>query len=229
MKHTLLLVWTLAVMVVAVPAQGQYIYLDVNGDGLNFDREAAIGNIVQTDMLNAAMTAIDVWFVTNQIAEGSPAGCAADPSKSMTLQAYTVVLRTIGTGIVIYNGWADNLGFDSPYISGGDGTFVAAGQDAWFGRGTSTQGLPPGAWKLGTVSVTVTGTPVVLFGRASTISGEAQTAFMSACDGALSDNWIRFGAAPDIGTTADFSESFGTGHFDAVVQTTWGKIKDRYR
>ena len=227
MNHVLPLVWALAVLIPA-PAQAQYLYLDVNGDGLNFDREMAIGNnSVASDMLGPAVTAIDVWLVTDQMADGSAAGCAADPNKSMTLQAYTLILRTIGTGIVTFHGWTDNLGFDTPYISGGDGTFVAAGQDAWFGRGTNSPGLSPGAYKLGTISVSVTGIPVVSFATSSTINGEAQTAFLSACDGARHDNTLRLGPQGD--PDYDFSQSFGTGYFDDVVQTTWGKIKERYR
>lgn len=88
MKHSLLL-FTFAVITISQPAQGQYIYIDVNGDGLSYEREIANGNSdVAVDFLSPEVIAVDVWYVTNQNYDGTDATCAADPSKNMTIQAY---------------------------------------------------------------------------------------------------------------------------------------------
>jgi hypothetical protein len=225
MKHTLLLV--LGILAGAVPAQGQYIYLDVNGDGLNFDREAINNNFVPIDGLNSTVTSVDVYLVTDKVADGNAATCTSE--EPFTIGSYEVVLRNIGHGVVYFQGWTDAMGFEVPIISGGDGTFATGGTDAWVGRGSSSPDLPPGTYKLGTVSVTITGYPVILFGMNSSLDGYAETAFGSQCDGALFDSTIRLGPLSEIGITADFTESFGSTDYIGVVSTTWGKIKERYR
>ena len=228
MKHTLPFGWALAVIVAAVPAQAQYIYIDVNGDGLNYDREVTIGNgDVAVDFLSPEVTAVDVWYVTNQNYDGTAATCLTDPSKSLTIQGYTTILRSIGNGTVTFQGWTDNLGFNLPGITAGDGTFATVNGDAWFGRATTPPGLVAGAHKLGTLAVTVTGCPTLIFGASSLIDGFAETTFTSACDGARSDNILRLGPQGEPGY--DFSVSFGTICGIGVETTTWGKIKERYR
>jgi hypothetical protein len=226
MKHTLLLV-VLGILAGVVPAQGQYVYLDVNGDGLNFDREAMIGNAVPSDLLSAADTAVDVYFVTDKMADGSDATCTS--AEPFTIVTYEAVLRYTGSGTVTFHSWTDNLGFMIPMITAGDGTIATSGNDVWFGRGSGPAGLPPGLYKVGTLNITVTGQPMLIFGMNSTISGNAQTAFASQCDGALFDGTIRLGPISELGITADFAESFGAAYVNPIVSTTWGKIKERYR
>jgi hypothetical protein len=225
MKRTLLLV-VLGMLACVLPARAQYVYLDVNGDGLNYEREISVGNQVPVDILNASVTAIDVWFVTNQSADGTAVECQQDPNLNLSIVGYTAILRYTGSGTVTFNGWTDALGFNTGYITEGDGTFATAGTDAWFGRYGTPPGFPPGAHKIGTVSVTVTGSPSVVFGTSSDISGNAETYFISQCQGARFDSTIRLGpAGPDY----DFQESFGILQTNPVVPTTWGKIKERYR
>ncbi len=122
---------------------------------------------------------------------------------------------------MVYNGWTDNLGFPFPIITAGDGTFAAAGADVWVGRGGNPPGLAPGNYKLGTLSITVAGTPHLSFATSSTLSGNAQTAFGSACDGNQFDSTIRLGD--------DFTDNCGTDFANPVTETTWGKIKNIYR
>ena len=226
MKRILVLV-VLGILAGALPAQGQYVYLDVNGDGLNFDREALLENEVPADNLHSGITAIDVYFVTDKVADGSDAICAS--AKPFTMGSYEAVLRYTGTGTVTFHSWSDALGFGIPIITAGDGTFVTAGTDTWFGRGTAPPGLLPGTYKVGTINVTVTGHPIVIFGTGSSLSENAQTAFGSQCDGALFNSTIRLGPVDQLGITADFAESFGTSLTTPVMSTTWGKIKTRYR
>ena len=224
MKNCLLSLAVVAVLAIAGPAYSQYVYLDVNGDGVNFDREAGVGNSVPSDALSAGVTAIDVYYTTDKMADGSAATCiSAEP---YTLGSYEAVLRTTGSGTVTFTGWTDALGFAVPIITAGDGTFATAGTDTWFGRGGSPPGLAPGTYKVGTIHVTVTGTPTVMFGTSSSISGNAQTAFGSQCDGARFDSTIRLGPAGD--PDYDFTESFGSTAPTPVVKSTWGKIKTLY-
>ena len=153
--------------------------------------------------------------------------CGVDPSESVTIQGYTTILRYVGQGTATFQGWTDNLGFALPNISRGDGTFATGGTDVWFGRRTTAPALPPGTYKVGTLAVTITGCPTLLFGTASSIDGYAETTFTSACDGARFDNMIRLGPPGD--PNYDFGASFGTLCGIAVVNTTWGKIKRDYR
>jgi len=172
-------------------------------------------------------TAIDVWFVTNQMADGSAAVCDEDPTKLMSFGSYEAVLRYTGSGTVTFTGWTNALaGFTIGLITAGDGTFVTSGTDTWFARGTSPPGLPPGTYKVGTIGVTVTGTPTVIWGTDSQLSGNAQTSFGSNCDGARFDNTIRLG--PQGHPDYDFFQSFGTTAPIPVVKSTWGKIKTLY-
>lgn len=227
MKNCLLTLAVVAALAIAGPAYSQYVYLDVDGDGLNYDREVQNGNLgAGSDALSAGTTAIDVWFVTNEMADGSAAVCDEDPSRLLSLGSYEAVLRYTGTGTVTFNGWNDALGFAIGIITAGDGTFATAGADTWFGRGGNPPGLAPGTYKAGTISVTVTGTPTVIFGTSSSISGNAQTAFGSNCDGARFDNTIRLGPQGD--PDYDFFQSFGTTAPTPVVKSTWGKIKTLY-
>jgi hypothetical protein len=226
MKNCLLFLAVVAAMAVAGPAYSQYVYLDVNGDGLNFDREADVGNAVPSDNVSIATTTIDVYFVTDQNGDGSASTCAS--AEPFTMGSYEAVLRSTGSGTVTFNGWTDNMGFAVPIITAGDGTFAASGTDTWFGRGGNPPGQPPGTYRVGSVSVTVTGTPTVIFGMNSTISGNAQTAFGSQCDGALFDSTIRLGPLSEIGITADFTDSYGSTAPTPVVKSTWGKIKTLY-
>ena len=225
MKHALLLVWTVTVVGVAVPAQGQYLYLDVSGDGLNFDREVAAGNLgVVPDYLWAAyVKEVDVYLVTNEGFDGT-ATCTS--GEQFTIGSYQVILRYVGYGSVTVQGWTDAMGFDEPNISAGDGTLVVAGPDIWIGR-AGTSHKSPGKYKLGTLHITITGFPVLAFASSSGIDAAAQTAFASECDGVRSDGLIRLGPSND--PNFDFGESWGTTTFTAVANTTWGKIKERYR
>jgi hypothetical protein len=210
----------------ASSALAQYLYLDVNGDGLNFDREAVVGNLVSPDGLSPAVTSVDVYLVTDHLQDGSVATCASE--EPFTIGSYEVVLRsTTNHGGVFFQGWTDAMGFEIPIIAGGDGTFVTGGTDAWFGRGSSSSDLPPGTYKLGAVSIVVTGFPTIFFGTSTALNGNAVTAFGSECDGVRRDGRLYLG--PFLGDSSDFAASFGSTEATGVVSTTWGRIKERYR
>lgn len=227
MKNCLLTLAVVAALAIAGPAYSQYAYLDVNGDGLNYDREVANGNNgAGSDAIGPGTTSIDVWFVSNQMADGSAAVCDEDPNRNLTMGSYEAVLKYTGSGTVTFNGWTDNMGWTIGLITAGDGTFATAGADSWFARGGAPPGVAPGTYKVGTISVTVTGSPIVSFGTASAISGNAQTSFGSQCDGARFDNTLRLGPQGD--PDYDWFQSFGTTAPTPVVKSTWGKIKTLY-
>jgi len=194
---------------------------------LTKDKARPLSQVIdEKAIVNAAVTAVDVYFATDQNGDGSASVCTS--AEPYTLGSYEAVLRYTGSGIVTFNSWTDALSFPFPIITAGDGTFATAGNDTWFGRGGAPPGLPPGLYKVGTLNITVTGTPVLTFGMNSSISGNAQTAFGSQCDGALFDSTIRLGPLSEIGITADFTDSYGSTAPTPVVKSTWGKIKTLY-
>ncbi len=214
MKQCLLLLAATAVLLVGAPAYSQFVFLDTNGDGVNSFTDTQLLD----DVLLPGPNSVDVYFVTDQNRNGSAAVCAS--AEPFTISSYEFTLRSSGSGSLVYNGWTDNLGFPFPIITAGDGTFAAAGTDCWVGRGANPPGLAPGKYKLGTLSVTVTGSPVLSFVTLSTIDPNAQTAFGSACDGNQFDSTIRLGD--------DFQDNLGTEPKVPVITTTWGKIKQTY-
>ena len=87
----------------AAPASAQYMYLDVNGDGVN----------TTADVLTSASTGVDVWLTTNANADGSPATCnvSANP---LDLQSYEFFLHATG-GSAVFGAWTDNVGFPTSF------------------------------------------------------------------------------------------------------------------
>src|SRR6185503_16433733 len=106
-------------------------------------------------------------------------------------------------------------------ITIGDHTFATAGTDAWFGRGNAAA-VAPGKYKVGTLSISVTGTPKLDFVCSSSIDFSAQTAFGGHCYSPLFDNTNR------LCEQYPQSNAFGTEAPVPVVPTTWGKIKTMY-
>jgi len=214
MKRCLLFLAVAAGLMVGAPAYSQYYFLDVNGDGLN----SKTNPLLPDDVLNSTKTSMDVYVVTDKNRDGSTAICSS--AEPFTINQYEFVLHTSGSGSVTFNAWADNMGFTVGLALCGDGTICTGGGDAWIARGSGTQ-LAPGKYKLGTVSITVTGTPVVDIVTTTSLNGNAQTDFGSACDGANFDSLIRLGM--------DFTDADGTEPTTPVQPTTWGKIKKLYQ
>jgi hypothetical protein len=191
-------------MMAAAPASAQFIYMDVNGDG----------QCTSSDVLSSSVTAIDIYIDTDTNADGSPATCpTGDPVEPLSMNSYTIVLQS--TGGVTYGAWTDATGFTVAFGTGSDAT------DFWVGYGGSSY-LPPGApHKLGTVAVTVTGSPALRFSTSTPLSVEGVTLFGSECAGNVNfDNTLRLGT--------DFYDACVLGTFTPVTSTTWGKIKKIY-
>lgn len=217
MRNCLLLLAVVGVMLVGAPANSQYLFVDVNGDGknsLNTTNPFHAG--APDDVLGPGVTSVDVWFVTNQNADGSAATC----SQPFQINSYEFIFRSSGSGSVAYGAWTDNM---TGMLGGalcGDGTICTGGADVWVAKYKFTYD-PPGTYKVGTLAITVTGSPKIDFVTSSTLSGSAQTAFGSSCPGINGDNTLRLGQ--------DYPTAHGTESPIPVTNTTWGKIKTLYQ
>jgi PKD repeat protein len=147
----------------AARASAQYMYLDVNGDGVN----------TAADVLAPSTTAVDVWLRTNVNKNGGPAACNTGDGQpnpgDLDINSYEFFLHATG-GSLTYGAFTDNMAFGSSF-----GTFLNA-TDYYNGRGGSSY-LAPGTYKLGTLAISgaltgmtlsiVTSSPVNTFGLTS--------------------------------------------------------------
>lgn len=215
MKQPLPLLF-LAALAAATPASAQYVFVDTNGDGA----------CDASDFLPYGDGTLDVWLDTNHEQDGSPATCAT--GEPLSISAYDVVLlaSTTANATVTYRGWTNAMAqFTVSRGTAQEGDFFWAGCSS----PDAQTYLPPGKYKLGTLSLTGGGSGCAwIYPAASaTIAGVLrETDFNSQCLGADYDYTLRLGA--------DFVGLCGTaGVCDGAAtppnQTTWGKIKDRYR
>jgi hypothetical protein len=206
MKNSLLLLGVIAALAIGAPAHSQYIYLDVNHDGVNSS----------ADVLTSTSTSVDVYLNTNHNKAGTTIICN-DGTNPLDIASYDVIVHTSGSGSVTYGTWTNSMtGYaqlDPPTTVGPD-----------FGVGYSSPAAfnAAGLYKLGTLAVTVTGTPVLTF-----LSNEPAgipsfgTGFGSECSGTDNPNTITLGI--------DFNDADGTASSTPVQSTTWGKIKQLYK
>ena len=200
MKNCLLLCVAVLALAVAVPASAQYMFLDVNGDEF----------CSTDDVLDNTVNHVDIWIATDMDGNFFPVTCPT--GQELTINSYTFILRS--TGGVTYGAWSDNMGFTTNLGTG------AAGNDRWVGRGSGSI-LPSGIYKLGTQSITVTGSPVLSIVSSTSASAQALTSFGSACLGIAGTNTMKLGL--------DWFDVCGTTSSTPVTDTTWGKIKALYR
>lgn len=95
-------------LLVGSVAQAQTLYLDSNGDGLNWYIELGNGNNALPDCVTEQTTSIDVYLVTDRNPDGSVVACASSTGP-LNFSSYQVILRHDGQ--VVVNGWTDNVGF----------------------------------------------------------------------------------------------------------------------
>ena len=201
MKNCLLLCVAVLALAVGVPASAQYMWIDVDGDGV----------CTSADVLDNTKTSVDLWISTNLNGDGSEAFCPT--GENLTINSYTFILRS--SGGLTFGTWVDAMAFGVNLGSG------AAGNDRWVGRGSGTIN-DPGTYKLGTQNITVTsGTPVLSIVSNTLGAPSARTSFGSQCPGTLGDNTMRL--------LVEWNDVCGTAGSTPVTETTWGKIKDLYR
>ncbi len=200
-----------AALLLASPVSAQYMYLDVNHDGICSYEE----------VLTSAVTSVDIWLNTTHNKDGSLVTCS-EGTYPMSLYSYEFILHAVRGGTVTYGAFTNARPEMTTQVGpvGINGT-----TDYWIGFGGSTVN-PPGLYKLGTLAITVTGTPSLWIVPSTTIWPVANTAFGSECVGKDFDNTLKL-----IGTTngtGDWFDVCGTMSLDPVRQPTWGVIKNIY-
>lgn len=210
-------------------ALAQYMYLDLNGDGL----------CDSTDVLTTQTTAIDVWLDSEHNADGSTMTCI-DPGNNPTprIKSYFVNLTAIntagpndyGTFEVHFDGWTNNmLGFgilNTPFL----GYWSLCASYAATDMSGAHPGADPGLYKLGTAQVSVYHTlwaPRIDFGPNPTgqLACSGSAGFSTECqEKAMGKSFF-------LALGVDFMDHCGTSLpvTTAVQKTTWGRIKDIYR
>src|SRR5512139_2745962 len=124
-----------AVLLCPVPASAQYVFLDVNGDG----------SCTAADVLTDAVTSIDIWFDTAHNGDGSPAMCSA--GGPLDIFSYEFILTSGGN--VTYGAYTNMMAtFTTPF------GVASGGNDYHNGYGGMAP-LPPGAYKVGSLAISV--------------------------------------------------------------------------
>lgn len=206
MKKSLLLLGVIAALAIGAPAYSQYIYMDVNGDGVN----------TSADLLTSATTSVDVYLNTNHNKAGATVICN-DLINPLNIGSYDIIVHSQGSGSVVYGTWVNAItGYSvlSPQS--------VAGPDAGVGYTSPAGYSAPGLYKLGTFPVTVTGNPQMIFLISPPVGiNDFGTGFGSLCSGTTNPNTITLGI--------DFFDADGTAAGTPIESTTWGKIKQLYR
>ena len=205
MKKSLLLLGVIAALAIGAPAYSQYIYMDVNGDGVN----------TSLDALSSSSTVVHIYLNTN--AGKSGPAVALCGGQILDIGLFDVLFHAAGSGSVSYGGFTLGAGMTgfAPLNA-----FTVAGPDAGVGY-VGAGYLAPGLYELGQLAVTVTGTPTLSFIAQSTAFPSPNTAFGSHCDATTNPNYVTLGI--------DFFDNDGTASPTPTATTTWGKIKQLYR
>lgn len=219
MKRLLLLLGA-AALLVAAPAMAQYVWLDTNADGV----------CTSADVLTSSTTAVDIYFDPNHNAAGDLLTCPQDPSSPLDMISYEFILHASGSGTVTYGTYTDNA---HNVVPGGFATAFGetkGGADYHNGfGGNNTTPWNGGPIKVGTLTLTVTGTPVLSVAESTPLNPVFYTAFGSECFGVDFDDTIKLGSAAEVTAgTRDFSDNCGTTASTPVRATTWGQIKSMY-
>jgi hypothetical protein len=217
MRRYLRVLAVVAVMTMAGagPAAAQFVYLDVNGDGL----PGALDPSLPPDVLSPSTVAVDVYLDTTHNADGSAAVCSQEP-EPLTIGSYEILLTWTGPGEVVYGGWTNNLPGFAANLTGGPGGVTPGERDIWIGLGASGQ-IPPGRYRVGTLAVSITGHPILTWVVSSPLSRDAEAAFGTLCDGVDYMNTYVLGK--------DFVGAIGTSAAPLALGTTWEKIQTLYR
>lgn len=209
MKHGLLVLAAFIALAIGVPASAQYMYIDVNGDGLN----------TTLDVLSPSVTGVDVYLATDKSLTNPndpnsalvSTTCAFGPD-NLTINSYQMILNAPAGGVT-YGAWTDNMGFT---IDVGN---AQGGNDDVIGWASATP-QPAGTYKLGHLALSVTGNPVLTFSATTSLSGAVFTAFGSQCGGSDFDNTMKY--------PTDWTSIGPTRGTIPVTETTWGNIKNLY-
>jgi len=212
MKKSLLLLGVIAALAIGAPAYSQYIYMDVNADGI----------CNNSDVLTSSITGVDIYWNTNHNQSGTVATCS-DGFSALDFSSFDIIVHSSGSGSVTYNSFTPSSQITSAGLSVVN-PLTVAGNDAGVGYAISgITYMSPGLIKLGTLNVTVTGSPQLNFLGTSPDPSIPSfgTGFGSHCSGTDNPNTITLGI--------DFADNCGTAAGTPTEATTWGKIKQLYK
>jgi hypothetical protein len=187
------------------------VYLDVNGDG----------RCDASDVLGPEVGSVDVWYVTNRNADGTPAVCQGpgEEEHPLTMFTFMVLLHAWGDGTLEYGAW-----IPGPSVAGFqfDLGSKTKGPDAMFSYG-GANALDPGRYKVGTLRVSVTGHPRLSIVAATPLEAGMVTCFGSHCSGIDIDATIKLGH--------DFVDALGTAPpaTPPDAGSAWAAIQKLYR
>lgn len=206
MRRSLLLLGVIAALAIGAPAYSQYIYMDVNGDGV----------WSSADALTSASTHVDFYLNTNHNEAGAVVICN-DLVHPLDIGSYDLLFHAGGSGSIAFGTYTNAM---AGYAQ--QGTYTVAGADAGVGYSSAGGFNVAGLYKLGTLTLTVTGTPVLSWLTAQPAGiPSSVTGFGSECEGTDFPNTITLGL--------NFTDQHGTVGPTPVESTTWGKIKQLYR
>ncbi len=192
----------------ATPARAQYMFFDTNGD------QVCAG----ADFLWGTDIPIDVYLDSNHNVDGSPAACSS--VEALTIGSYELIFRaaTYAGGAAVYGAWTNAIpAFTTDLGRVESGEYLRVGFS-----GPVPTWLTPGKYKLGTL--VLTSTPCTILSLVASMPGASSyfTGFFSECVGADLDNNVKLGL--------DFFDFCGVPQVcDDVKQSTWGRIKNKYR
>ena len=210
MRHFLLLLGVIAAMAIGAPAYSQYVFMDVDGDGVN----------TLFDVLTSSSTTVHVYFDTNHNKDGTTVTCT-DGVHPLDMAIYDFVVHASGSGAVTYNGYTQSAVMNAAGFQQLN-PFTVSGQNAGVGY-TANNYANPGRYELGTISVTITGSPILTFVGTSTDPAIQSfgTGYGTHCDASVNTNEMTLGI--------DFFDADGTRSSTPTESTTWGKIKQLYK
>jgi PKD repeat protein len=166
-----------------LPASAQYMFLDVNGDGIHDDSDA---------LDPSGVTRIDIWLDTARNRDGSPAFCDTDAATPLTVNSWEVSLQAVG-GTVEW-GPLDNMlaisAVNACFADAADTTDPVWYHNGWGGNHI----IDPGRYHVGRLRVRVlTGNPAVVFRPYNPAQPNDLTSFGTRCLGLQGDNTYRLG------------------------------------
>ena len=209
MKHCLLILGIVVMLAVGAPAYSQYIFMDVDGNGM----------CDGLDVITSATTSVDIWIDTNHDAAGVMTTCPDAGSPPLDMFGYNVIVHAGGAGTVTYNGWSNAIATWTVLEA-----FRSSGNDASVGFVAPGAALAPGAYKVGSFSISASGDPALSFLTNNSSLGGLGAPF-TGFGGSCSGGGLLF--VYDLG--GDFSDACGTSAGTDVKSTTWGTIKNLYR
>jgi hypothetical protein len=181
-------------------ADAQHMFLDVGSDGVS----SASDKLSQTEL-----NSVDVWVETDKNRDGTRVRHTEPGARELTINHYEFVLRAM-EGEVEWGSYANlqksmNVAF-GPLMNATDYYTGFGGRDP----------LPPGKYRLGTLTVRVkSGNPRLVFAASSSLWGSARTSFGSQYVGKDGDNTLKFTedrtklGFPEVGVGGDWADASG--------------------